>query len=62
MYSFVLGFFCLMQGLGNLFYEGSESKYFWLCIPFGLCLNYSPLSLQHQSSHRQYGMSVAVFQ
>lgn len=41
MYSFMLGFFHLMQGLATLFYKGPDSNYLWLCIPFGLSLNYS---------------------
>lgn len=41
MYFFMLGFFHLMQGLATLFYKGPDSNYLWLCIPFGLSLNYS---------------------
>ena len=28
----------LVQGWANFFCQGPESKYFWLCRPYGLCL------------------------
>lgn len=44
----------LYQGSANLFYKVFSSKYFWLCGPYGLRSNYSPLPLWHESSRRWY--------
>ena len=41
----------LMQGSANFSVKG---KYFRLCRIYRLCLNYSTLSLQHESHHTQH--------
>lgn len=38
------------QEPSNLFYNGTDGKYFWLCSQYGLCHNCSALLLQRESS------------